>query len=298
MKISLLLNAFLSLIGLGETTTHYPVGILSSPDKSVADVEIPEVISQTRSPTLNGNGYVFFVPTPVAEEFLKKECCFGKRVIDVGVGFSNIPIKGIENGVSEYVANDISEDHLKILVKRTISALGEEKLSNLKMLCGRAPEVLTKLSGKYDAILADKVIHFFTPDEVKSFIGWAKSALTKKGRIYVTAVSIYSGLGRNDVYKKQYLQNLKDGKEFPGYFSDIMSKFEKSGAIPEKFKVPEQMILFSKADLEKVFQDNGMKVVYSCSLRMPEKENGKWETFEDEDYDNSGLVVGIIAEKL
>ena len=246
--------------------------------------------------TLNGTGYVFNVPMPIANIFLKKECCNGKRVVDIGCGFNYIPIKALENGVSEYVANDISSDHLKILVKKAMSVLDENKLANLRMLHGSAPSILAELDGKYDAIFADKVIHFFSPSEIKDFVNLTKNLLTEKGRIYVTVSSVYGILGQNDDYKTTYLQNLKNGKEFPGYFTDVFSKFKEFGN-DSIIILPEQMILFSKTDLENFFKINGMKVVHSCSLRVLHKDELGWEIVENESHNNYSDFIEIVVEK-
>lgn len=272
-------------------------GVFSAIDISVDDVKIPEKNQFGESPTLNGAGYVFFHITPIGKLFLNEECLPGKRVVDIGCGFSDIPIKALEREISEYTASDISEDHLKILVKKAGDIFGKDKLSKLKLLHGKAPNIMLRLHGKYDAIFADKVIHFFSPNEIEYFIELAKSFLVTKGRIYITATSIYSKFGNNASYKKQYAQRIKEGKKFPGYFHDVMSKLEKSEKVIYSNKGPDEMILFSKPDLENLFKRHGMKVTFSCSLKMPEKDNLEWKIFEGESYDNPSDFVGIIAEK-
>ncbi len=271
--------------------------IFSATDISVGAVKIPEKNQFGESPTLNGAGYVFFRITPIGKLFLNEECFPGKRVVDIGCGFRDIPIKAIEKGISEYTASDISEDHLKILVKRARETVGKDKLSKLKLLVGKAPDIMSRLQGKYNAIFADKVMHFFTPDEIERFIELSKSFLVAKGRIYITTTSIYSKLGNNASYKKQYAQKTKEGKNFPGHFPDVMSKLEESEKVIYSNKGPDEMVLFSKTDLENLFKRHGMKIVFSCSLKMVEEENLEWKVFEGESYDNPSDFVGIIAEK-
>jgi len=264
--------------------------------EQLEDVTIPEKKSPISIPTLNGTGYVFNIPTPMATIFLERECQKGKRVIDIGCGFSDIPIEAIKNGVSEYIANDISKDHLKILVKKAIDVFGKSNLTNLKVLHGQVPNVLGELQGKYDAIFADKVIHFFSPSEIRDFIHWAKNALNKNGRLYVTVSSVYGILGQHDDYKAKYLQNLENGEEFPGCFADVMSKLRESGKDLVTI-IPECMVLFSKVDLENLFKSNGMKIIHSCSLKVLfEKEFG-WGIVENENYENPGDFIEIIVEK-
>lgn len=256
------------------------------------DVEIPEIISHMKSPTSNSTGYIFHIKTPIAEAFLENECHFGKQVIDIGAGFSNIPIEALKKGISEYVVNDISEEHLKIFVKKAMMANTNSELSNLRLLHGKVPDVLTEITGKYDAILADKILHFLSPNEINDFVVRSKSILTEGGRIYATVGSIYSIIIQNDICKKEYLQNLKDGKEFPGYYSNVMSRFNESDEFLEKFVVPEHMTFFRKEDLENLFEKHSMKIINFCYLEVPVEGETEWKI----SYDH-GECIGIIAEK-
>ena len=152
----------------------------------------PEILEGNKSKTLNGTGYVFFTPSPITENFLKQECVPGAKILDIGTGFSNMPIVALKNASLEYWANDISKTHLDILLKKAQSEIPNQNLNNLTILEGKVPNILHSIQCKFDAILADKVIHFFTPDEIKDFISVSKLLLKKEGKIYIIVASPYS----------------------------------------------------------------------------------------------------------
>lgn len=260
---------------------------VSSQDKIIA---IPESMEGIKRPTLNGNGYVFYSISPMAATFLEEECKPGRAVIDIGSGYSNIPIEAIKRGVSQYVANDILEDHLKILSQRVKEILGEDALKNLTLMLAKAPQELPASPQKYDAILADKVVHFMKPNEILEFIEWSKASLKKGGKMYVMTSTPYSTL-----YNKmlpEYLNRLKENKDFPGHFTNVMSNCNASN-VPtyNHCQVPDEMVLFSRTDLIKLFEKQGMRVVDSYSLKVPKAEQAKWQTCGDEE---SNLAVVIV----
>jgi ubiquinone/menaquinone biosynthesis C-methylase UbiE len=254
----------------------------------------PEILEGNKSGTLNGTGYVFFSLSPLTKIFLRDECLPSKRVVDIGTGFSEVPIIALQKSVLEYVANDISKEHLDILLNKAKLKVSSHSLNNLTLLPGKAPEILNNIERKVDAILADKVIHFFTPNEIKDFIIKSNAILKAEGKIYVTAASPYSK--RYNQVLKQYVEKQKAGEEFPGHFVDIMDRLEQSEETKKnypQFKVPNSMVLFTRADLVKLFSTNGMKILASYSLKIPTDNHSEWI----ECLDQESNVVGIIAQK-
>jgi SAM-dependent methyltransferase len=250
----------------------------------------PEAIAGNKSPTLNGMGYVFHTASPVAKAFLEEECKPGNVVIEIGAGFSNIPAEALKRGVSQYVANDISHDHLQILLHNVGKSTDTCVHQNLILLNAEAPSELPAPDQKYDAILANLVIHFMTPQEIQQFILWAKSSLKNGGKMYVATASPYSKL-----YSKllpEYKNRLAKGEDFSGHFSNIMSNNNSDSLSNYKqFKAPNEMVLFSRVDLIRLFQQHGMTITQSFSLKIPTDEQPEWVPCHDEESN----VVGIIA---
>jgi len=260
------------------------------------NIQVPEILTGNKSATLNGTGYIFFVITPVGHSFIKNEAHPDKSVLEIGCGYNNIVIEALQKGVGSYTANDISEEHLKILRARVNQFFGQNALTKLKhlhFLTAKAPTELPVAIEQYDAILADKVIHFMTPDEITQFISWSKKALKKEGKLYVVTASPYS-----KTYKKmlpQYLENLARGDKFPGHIKNIMSNLDQTVMqnYPQ-YKVPDEMVLFSRSDLINLFQREGMEVTESYSLKIPTEGENTWSLINDKESN----VVGVVAKKI
>lgn len=251
----------------------------------------PDILEDNKSHTLNGMGYVFFTLTPLTRSFLEKECAPGKRLLEIGTGFSSVPIDAIQKGVSEYFANDLSKDHLEILLRKAEKYLSPLSLMNLKLLEGKTPEILSSLTGLFDAILAEKVIHFFTPSEIKTFIQFVQSHLREGGKLYITMASP-STKGYIKA-QEDYEERKKKGEEFPGYFTNMKARLKKSHTSGKAYEIPNSMTLFSREDLISFLENQGFKIIQSYALKIPSKEYPEWLLCRDEE----SQVIGVIAEK-
>lgn len=253
-----------------------------------------KVVEGNKSPTLNGTGYVFFTISPVAESFLKNSCESGKRVLDIGAGFNDIPLIALKNEVAEYVATDISPEHLAILKERAQQSIPERYHNHLTLIPGKSPQILNEIDGKFDAILADKVIHFFAPEEILDFMKWARNKLNRGGKLYITVAAPYSK--RFSTLLPEYEKRKTENIQFPGYFRDVMDRLEESGFAKTNYPeyvVPNSMVFFDRTELVKLATDNGFKVVQSYSLSIPTAEKPQWSSVPD----NQSSLVGIIAQK-
>lgn len=254
-------------------------------------IETPEILEGNKSHTLNGTGYVFFTPSQISREFLEIECTSGKRVLEIGAGFGDLPIEALKRGCSEYYANDISKDHLKILFHKAQQQV-PDKLENLKIISGKVPDILKRIDKKFDAIIADKVIHFFTPTEIIEFLELAKTLLRKNGKLYITTASPYSK--RYNRIRDDYLSRKKQGDDFPGYFTDVMERLNHSKVIDKNYQgyqVPDAMVLFAREDLVKLLEKHDMRVTQSYSLKIPTSENPEWLLCPDNESNISGVIA-------
>ncbi len=254
---------------------------------------LPKIVAGNKIPTLNGTGYIFYSISPLGKTFIKNEAKPQKTILEIGAGFNNIVIESLRMGIGSYTANDILDDHLNILVERIRYYFGEsaeEKLQSLRLLCAKAPTELPFKHRAYDAILADKVIHFMSPEEILQFIRWSRSALKKNGKIYILTASPYSSTYKNRL--ADYLSRVEQGVKFPGYINEVMNHLDPSAMqnYPQ-FKVPNQMLLLSRRELIELLEEEGMKVVESFSLRIPTEDCEKWVSVQD-DISN---VVGVVA---
>lgn len=257
-----------------------------------ANTNIPETLVGRKAATLNGTGYVFYEMSPLANKFITKEALFNKNILEIGAGFGNVAIRVLEKGVGSYTANDISKEHLTLLVSRiknTFRNRADEKLKYLKLLLAKAPQGLPT-NELYDAVLMDKVLHFFEPEEIEYFIMWAKKAIKKNGKLYILTVSPHNKVFRDKVLSV-YLERSFKGGRYPGFIKNVQECINR-GQIENhpNFYLPKNMVFFSKSDLKSLFEGHGFKIIQTFSLVVPE-EDGAWRYVPD----NKSGVVGIIA---
>ncbi|MEB3701802.1 Class I SAM-dependent methyltransferase [Candidatus Bealeia paramacronuclearis] len=272
--------------------------IIPATDLNLENVTVPETVEGNKSATLNGTGFITYTISPIAQMFLGEECQPGKHVIEIGAGYTNIPIEALKQGVSYYTANDIALEHLKILTYRVKKDLGEDALKNLSLAPGKVPEDLKDVPNQFDGILAEKVIHFMTPVEIHNFMNWVKNSLKPGGKIYITAASPYS-----DAYRKilpAYQENLKEGLEFPGYLTHFPERFAdnfiqkiliKIMKHHPRYKVPDYVTLFSRNDFVKLFEKYDLKIISSYSLISPTSLQKDWAPAPDQESEISGIIA-------
>ena len=251
---------------------------------------VPSTIVGNKSPTANGTGYIFYTIAPVGQEFLRNECAVGKNVMEIGAGYGNIPVQALKNGVSRYLVNEMEEAHIDILIHKIVEEVGHEALERLEIIHGRAPESLPQVEREFDAIMADKVIHFMSPDEVRYFIAWAKKALKKDAKLYLSVATPFVPF-----YKKMvplYLERQAKGEEFPGHFTNTMELISKEemAEFPE-FLVPDEMIFFSRQDIVDVLERYGMRVLRSQTTFSPGISSDAWQPAPDD----KGNIVEVVC---
>ena len=128
------------------------------------------------------------------------------------------------------------------------------------------------------------------PDEIRDFIAWVKRALKPGGKIYVVTVSPFSKTYLS--MRDQYLDKLSQGKLFPGHFQNAMQYVD-----PEiikkypQFRIPDELVLFSRSDLECLFAREGMEICQSYSLDIPKNGTKLWSLVPDEESNLAGIVA-------
>jgi len=274
------------------------VKIFSSAEilKQCEEVAVPEEVGLRRVPTRNGYGYIFYNISPLGHEFIN-DAAPGKKMFEVGAGFSNIAAQCLRAGVVEYAANDLSLDHLKILTVRLQQQFGQEALrywSALKLLPGKVPDVLPEVSDYYDALLIDKVLHFLTPDECEKFLAWVFKALKKGGKLYILTVAPYSKrLVDTERLLITYNANKKTGTLYPGYVSNVKEYLIVSPADNPQFAIPSQTIFFTQEDLAHLLQSKHFEIKKTMKVVLPTVDVNEWCVVGANDYD----LTGIVAQK-
>lgn len=255
--------------------------------------QIPDPISLNRFKTLNGFGFIFLTPSPLLIDFIESEAHSGAVLMEVGAGFGNTPIEALKRNIDMYTANDISEEHLDILKARALQAFQSDKgidLKKLQLLCGKAPNFLPKFREYYDAILIDKTLHFFTPDEVEDFLRWAYEALKPQGHIYILTISPYILCYREKVLPF-YMQNKEENSLFPGYIPDADSYLREEGKADTTYCVPKNMLFFTLEDLCSLLEKRGFTIEKTYSISLPSEDKPDWTEVLPEESSLVGLKV-------
>lgn len=262
---------------------------ISFSQEALQQVEKPEILTLERSATLNGYGYVFFIPSPIVQDFISQPNLSYKRLLEVGAGFSSNAKACLEKGVLQYTVNDLEQQHLAVLASQLDRLIPE----NLKFFCGRCPQDFPKLEETYHSILADKVLHFLNPEEIQTFLKWSYEHLEEKGTLFILTIAptIPSMAEILPIYQARALA----GEEYPGYFEDINAhiKFEKFKITHPHYKLPNMMTFFTLSDLTTLVEKFGFEVTKTYSLTLPSVESPQWS----EAKIDKSAVVGIMATK-
>lgn len=253
-------------------------------------------VAGMRSATLNSRGYVFSSINPVAQRFIAKEATPDKALMEIGSGFGPVAYAALRHGAGSYIANDMSLDHLKLLVQGIVNQAGNEAdflLKRLLLLHAQAPKELPKIYNYFDAILLDKVFHFMNPEEIEQLFDWLNIALKPHGRVYILTISPYAATFKDELLPIYHLRK-ETGDLYPGYVENIFDYF-KSDKLPDypDYQLSYALTFFCKTELEELFVSRGFSIRESYCVTLPNTKDGSWQIVDETE---SGLVA-LIAQK-
>ena len=166
-------------------------------------------------PTLNHYGWMTPQHSPMSRRFVEFSQSLNEgHVLDIGTSYGFVPQDLLRKTFTLRVtANDLDINHLEIL-KSSVPACCQ---SRLEMAVGHFPNDLSFPDHSFDAILASRVFHFLTGEEleegVKKLYAWLKPG----GRVFVLANSPYRG--NFQTYIPQY-EKRKLHEKYPGIIRD------------------------------------------------------------------------------
>lgn len=260
----------------------------------------PTNVEGRRGATLNGTGYIFYNPSPLALEFIENEAKPDKSVFEIGSGFSNIPLLSLKNGSGNYIASDLSRDHLGVLVKRIRNEFPEQAddmLRRLKLLQAKAPYDLPDYENEFDAIMMHAVFHFLNPEEVEVLMAWVKKALKNNGKLYIVTATPFTRVFR-DAFLPIYEENSRNGVAYPGYVADTTKiiDYDHVSKSHPNYQVPKQMLLISLPDLIKLFEKNGFEICHTTATRWPDALDSSWSEMHPTSECFCAGVVGKVMK--
>jgi SAM-dependent methyltransferase len=239
---------------------------------------MPPYLRSGRVVTLNDMGWMHPIIDSFTQSFLD-QCKSEDQpvVLEIGAAYGYASVEALKLGAETWV-NDLDKRHLDIFYQR----LPKKLRTKVKLVPGDFPEGLNLPKEHFDAILAVRVLHYFTPQKLEEAAKSAYSLLKPNGKIYVVAASPY--LKFWSFLIPDYEMRKKNGDLYPGFIDDVTKYTNR----PLKFTQKE--IHFLDPDvLTRVFTQAGF-IVTKC------------EFYDRPDYPNymrldGRETVGMIAQK-
>ncbi len=255
-------------------------------DAELQNLTIPEE-HEYRIPTLNHYGYMFTKFDPIVERFLQRiEENPNQAFFEVGGAYGNVAEIALEKGIENYYLNDCEERHLKSFARKLKENGKMHLFQGLHLISGKCPEDIVITESSFDAILVNKVLHFFTPETVDTFVQWLNDAMKPGGKVFVLTISpFYKG---HEELLKDYQKKKEEGFRFPGYCSMYN---QSNPAQKYSSEARPTSLLFMELDtLKLLFLQHGFQIEEEFELAVINSDNPEWRPGKD--------LVGIIAHKL
>jgi polyketide synthase PksL len=231
-----------------------------------------------RVKTLNKNGWMNTELDKYTVKFLEFAEQQNFPVLDIGAAFGIATKAALKRGI-KVIANDIEPKHLKILQETTPCNLR----NNLTLLSGAFPNEANLGELKVGAILASRVLHFFSGENLELAAKKMYDIIVSGGRVFVIADSPYTKAWSS--YIPIYEAKKKAGYKFPGIID------EPKAINDERAKnLPRILHRLDPEVLSRVFSNAGFKVITSKFFNMSIYP-------EDMRYDGKECVV-LIADKI
>jgi len=241
-----------------------------------------------RFQTLNKFGFMFGMFDQVATDFLteiSQNRNRDSRVLEIGCAYGNVAIEALRRGCQNYIANDLSLDHLRVVASKALSENSACMINKLELINSKFPTDFDLPENYIKFGLINKVLHFLNPLEIEQAMKKISNITMKNGKWFVLTVSPKC----KDFLKFEQIYNnrKKIGIVYPGYCRDA-KKFSTDNMTTSQ--LPESMMFMDVDDLSKYFINAGFKILKTYSLNSPSNDNMGWTQGED--------MVGVIAQKL
>lgn len=262
------LNNFLSL-HQSEFGVH-----ASSVDKDrLPSIVIPDMV-RDEIPTKNECGYMKVEFDEFMKEFIKLASEIKQPVLEIGTAYGHVAQKVLENW-GKLVVNDLSCDHLAVLLKR----INKNLLKNLFIKAGKFPDKINFPQNSFAAILISRVMHFLNEDEIQTGFDKLNEWLVPGGKLFFSAITPYHFTLRDNflpIYNERWLAN----DPWPGKVEGNKSL---AGDLAQD--VPDSIQVFDVPQLEGLMPKHGFTI-----------EKIKLYDYQSNDSDGKGHV-GFVAIK-
>ena len=240
-----------------------------------AKIELPVADGGGFIPTLNRFGWMATELDSISNEFLSFSKTQTLPVLDIGTAYGHATLLALKGG-AKVIANDIDDRHLSILLE----SVPPELRGNLTLDNNRFPNQMNFPPQSLSAVLACRLLHFLTGEELELGVRKIYDWLAPGGKVFVFANAPFR---KNlSLFLSQYDQR-KLKVRYPGIIQDLKTvNAEQADQLPTFFHYLDTDIL------GRVFTEAGFKVEKVEYIKIDLPEDIKLDGREN---------VGLIAVK-
>jgi SAM-dependent methyltransferase len=255
--------------------TEFGIRAIDIDQEVLVKYKIPERI-RDEIPTLNQFGYMKEELDEFTEEFLNYSEQMGSIALELGTAYGWVVQRALERGI-KIIANDISQEHLTVLLKQT----PKEFLENLYLYLGSFHKDIDFPSNSIGALLSARMFHFLEGKDIEIGLDKINRWLKKNGKFFFSSCSIY----HYSVIEKMlpiYKKKATEGEAWPGRIPN-----QKEVAPMHAPYIQDLFHVFDIPELEKLLPKHGFKI-----------EKMKLFDYPSDRYSAGKGHVGFVATKI
>ena len=247
---------------------------MSQQDTRFTTDHLPESPVEGLVPTLNNTGWMTISLDRVSRDFAHFAGTIDEEVLDIGCAYGIATLAALGAG-ARVCACDMESAHLDVLEKRADAGVRHR----LRCLTGTLPAVDFPAES-FGAVLAARVLHFLSGEDIESTIRKIHDWLRPGGRIFLVADTPYVGPWKP--LSGEYERRKAAGDPWPGLVGDY-AQFLSSGQ--DATAHPAFINPLDPDVLSRVCHDAGFEILDASFLR------GGTPHASDRDH------AGVIARK-
>jgi len=243
-------------------------------------LDMPKSYIPGMIPTLNDTGFMTETMDEFSVAFAEYAGTCQHPVLDIGCAYGVASIPALANGAT-VVACDMDQGHVDILAHRTPDA----DKARLTTDTGILPDK-DYPAESFDAILAARVLHFLTPEQIQESVAKMVTWLKPGGKVFLITDTVYTGFWKQ--HATIYEEKKAAGDPWPG----VIEKANEYLPEPARSKTSMTYMHLLDPDIfRRVAEEAGLIVEKVGYVRPSAEETGK--AYGETDKER----VGVIARK-